>query len=93
MFVMTKIRYALRIRGRVQGVSFRASARELAEELGLTGWVRNDPDDSVVCEVEGEPRHVLSFRFWCESGPMGADVTELEEGEIPTQEDLDFRIL
>jgi len=42
------------VKGRVQGVGFRYSAMEAAEELGIKGFVRNMPDGSVYIEAEGE---------------------------------------
>ena len=45
----------IRVTGRVQGVSFRFHAEQEAQRLGLTGWVRNEPDGSVALHVEGEP--------------------------------------
>ena len=45
-----RVRYA----GRVQGVGFRATARSVMSRFPLTGWVRNDPDETVLLEVQGE---------------------------------------
>lgn len=44
--------------GRVQNVGFRYSARQIAEELGLTGWVRNMDDGKVAMEVQGSPENI-----------------------------------
>ena len=50
---MAEIRRRVRFHGRVQGVGFRYTARFAAESLGLTGWVKNEWDGSVLMEVEG----------------------------------------
>ncbi len=42
------IAFRIKVTGRVQGVFFRASTKEKAEELGINGWVRNEPDGSVL---------------------------------------------
>ncbi len=47
--------------GRVQGVGFRATALALAQSHGLTGWVRNESDGSVMLEVQGEPAPVAAY--------------------------------
>ena len=54
-------RLRVRFVGRVQGVGFRWTALMVARRLSLTGWVRNEPDGSVVAEVQGEPAHVGAF--------------------------------
>lgn len=51
---MPVIRLAIRFSGRVQGVGFRATARHIAREHSVSGWVRNDADGSVTMEVEGD---------------------------------------
>ena len=69
--------------GRVQGVSFRASAAEDARHLGVTGWIRNHPGGlSVEGEVQGDPVAVEAFIAWCKSGPPHSRVDEVvvEEG-------------
>lgn len=50
-----KIRQQLRFSGRVQGVGFRYTAQYTAQQFGLTGWVYNDYDGSVLMEVQGKP--------------------------------------
>jgi acylphosphatase len=88
-------RARVRIRGRVQGVFFRAEARARAESLGLTGWIRNDPDGSVCALFEGEPERVESMIGWCRRGPGGAHVDEVEISEEagPPSEGSGFRVL
>lgn len=44
--------------GRVQGVGFRATVRSISHRHGLTGWVRNEPDGSVLAELQGSPEHI-----------------------------------
>ena len=55
------VRVNVRFEGRVQGVGFRATARWIAERHPVTGWVRNEPDGSVVLEVQGETGVVEAF--------------------------------
>lgn len=66
------------VRGRVQGVYFRASTRDRARQLGLAGWVRNCADGSVELVAEGENAKLEQFITWCHSGPRGAAVSGVE---------------
>lgn len=63
------------VAGRVQGVFFRASAREQAHRLGLTGYARNLTDGRVEVLACGAPDAVAEFRDWLRHGPSSADVT------------------
>lgn len=54
-------RLRLRFVGQVQGVGFRWTSQGVARELGLTGWVRNEPDGTVTAEIQGAPSHVGAF--------------------------------
>jgi acylphosphatase len=82
---LTRVR--VRIRGRVQGVFFRAEARSRAESLGVAGWIRNADDGSVEAVFEGNDGQVESLVEWCRRGPAGARVEEVEVGlEEPTGE-------
>jgi len=62
------------ISGRVQGVWFRASTREVAQRLGIIGWVRNMPDGSVETHIQGDDNAVEQMLDWCRQGPPGARV-------------------
>jgi acylphosphatase len=71
-------RVELVVRGRVQGVFYRASARDVAERLGLTGEVRNLPDGRVEAIAEGERERLEEFIDWCRRGPPMAEVEEVQ---------------
>jgi acylphosphatase len=91
---MARIRAHVWISGRVQGVFFRANTKELADELGLTGWVRNLPDGRVEAVFEGEEDAVKEAIEWCKRGPPLASVEKVEvRYEQPTGEFRGFRIL
>ena len=68
----------VRITGRVQGVGFRAWTREEAERLGLTGWVRNEPDGSVLALLAGPPAGISQMLERFRHGPPGASVSGAE---------------
>ena len=81
--------YAL-VRGRVQGVGFRAATLREACLLSLTGWVRNTPDLAVEVSAEGRPEQLRAFEDFLRHGPRGAHVTGFDvhrqpaKGEFPT---------
>ncbi len=54
-------RFRIRFYGRVQGVGFRYTAYHTAQSLNLTGWVENEFDGTVLCEVQGERAAVDEF--------------------------------
>ena len=70
-------RLVVKVAGRVQGVLFRHSARTHAEKLGLTGFVKNEPDGSVAIVAEGEDAALNEFLEWCRRGPPLARVDEV----------------
>jgi acylphosphatase len=72
---MTSTAVQVRVSGRVQGVAFRWEAQHAAEKLGVTGWVRNEPDGSVTAHVEGEPDAVNDMVVWLRTGPPAARVS------------------
>lgn len=76
-------RTSLRIKGRVQGVFFRESARREAERLGLKGFVRNLDDGSVEAVAEGPRGALEQFISWCHRGPPAARVDEIRATEEP----------
>ncbi len=71
------IRAHVFISGRVQGVFYRASTRDIAEQLGLKGWVRNTSDGRVEALFEGEETAVKEIISWCRKGPRSAEVSDV----------------
>lgn len=73
------------IRGQVQGVFFRASAREQALRLGLTGWVRNQLDGSVASLACGRAEALAEYERWLWQGPAAARVAQVSGQDAPEQ--------
>jgi len=82
------------VRGRVQGVGFRLYVRDLAQRMGLSGWVRNLPDGrSVEAVVQGEAANLERFLVEVRQGPPGSYVGEWEEAAEPPEPELEgFRV-
>lgn len=72
------VHYNLLIKGRVQGVYYRASAKQAAEKLGVSGFVLNQPDGSVYLEAEGDKQQLNLLIEWCKKGPAGARVDDVQ---------------
>ncbi len=72
-------RLYLKISGQVQMVGFRSATLQMAEELGLTGWVRNTKNEGVEILAEGEEEDLNKLLKWALHGPEGAEVKELRE--------------
>ena len=83
----------IRIYGKVQGVWFRASTKQKADELGLEGIVKNEADGSVYVEVRGEEASLQQFIDWCSEGPDLAIVKEVRTEEMERKNFLGFEIL
>ena len=66
------------VSGDVQGVFFRDSTRQKAQQLGLSGWVKNLPDGRVEALFEGPSQEVREMVRWCEQGPPHAAVENVE---------------
>lgn len=66
------------VSGKVQGVFFRSGTRDKAQELGITGWVRNLDDERVEAVFEGEREAVEKMTGWCRRGPPYAHVENVE---------------
>ena len=81
------------VRGRVQGVFFRAATQREARRLGVSGWVKNRSDGAVEILAEGEESALRELCIWAERGPTGARVDDVQtrfhgySGDHP-----DFRI-
>ena len=78
------------VKGRVQGVSFRAYAVETATELGLTGWVKNSHDGGVEILAEGKKDAVEKLIEWCKDGPPVASVRSVHVEWEPFSGDIEY---
>lgn len=81
------------VKGMVQGVYFRATAKSVAASMGLKGQVKNLPDGHVWIAAEGPATAMKEFIDWCRIGPTGAKVSGLDITEGPLQHYTDFSIL
>ncbi len=80
------------VSGRVQGVAFRASARDAARHLGLTGFARNLSDGRVEVVACGECQRVKQLQGWLERGPRWARVEKVIAEEMLERDFDDFEI-
>lgn len=68
----------LLIKGKVQGVFYRASAKEVADQLQLTGWVKNTREGNVEAMATGSNEQLQQFISWCKQGPSRAVVNDVQ---------------
>jgi len=80
----------LRISGRVHGVFFRESMRLRAEQLNVTGWVRNCADGTVEAIAQGDAFEVGRLIEWAQRGPDAAKVDSVEIESI--EDDVHYAI-
>ena len=83
---------SITVSGKVQGVFYRQSTREKATKLGITGFVKNMPDDTVYIEATGAKEQLDEFKTWCKQGPPKASVTNIDIKELSLQHFSHFRI-
>ena len=74
---MLVVRLRVVVSGRVQGVWFRESCRREATAAGVSGWVRNRADGSVLAVLEGEDAPVARVLSWMRHGPPHAEVSDV----------------
>jgi acylphosphatase len=90
---MEEARAHLFIDGRVQGVFYRAFTREVAQTLGLSGWVKNLRDGKVEAVFEGEKKVIQKAIQECYAGPPGARVSNIDiQWELYTGNENGFSI-
>ena len=88
-----KKHFTILISGHVQDVWFRDSAKEVADDLGLAGFVRNEPDGRVYIEVEGAETDLQKFIEWCHKGPRYAQVQDVAVTEGALSGDTQFNVI
>ncbi len=81
------------VSGEVHGVFFRQSTKELAQKLGLVGWVKNTADGTVEIMAGGEKNKLDQLIAWCRKGPPFAKVEKVKVEWKKNLEDFeDFSI-
>lgn len=87
------LRVRVRIRGKVQGVFYRAETSRTAKYFNLCGYVRNMKDGSVEAVFEGEKENVMAAVDWCQKGPPLAIVEKVDLDWEPPEETKEFKIV
>lgn len=82
---MPMVRKQIRFTGRVQGVGFRATARGIARRHPVSGWVRNEPDGSVLLEVQGDSAAAGAFLHDLRAA-LGAHISGESSADAPLRE-------
>jgi acylphosphatase len=81
------------IKGRVQGVFFRATAKDVADEIGVKGWVKNTEEGHVEIMGSGTDEQLQKFVDWCKVGPRKAIVTSVTSTQMPDQYFDEFKVV
>lgn len=91
--VTTEKGIKIRVLGRVQGVSFRNTAKRKAINLGINGFVQNQSDGSVLIQAEGDSENLEKFVEWCHEGSYHSRVKECQVEDVTMEEYFDFKII
>lgn len=82
----------IKIYGLVQGVFFRAGAKDKADTLNIKGFIKNMPDGSVYIEAEGRKNNLDEFLSWCKKGPDLSKVERIKTSEGPLKNFNSFEV-
>ena len=83
----------LTIKGKVQGVFYRATAKDVADQLAIKGWIKNLPGDNVEIRATSTEELLQKFIDWCKQGPPKARVDDVIVEELSLEVFNDFRII
>ncbi len=83
----------LKITGKVQGVFFRASAKDIASLQKICGWIKNANDDTVEALITGEKEDVEAFILWSKQGPEKANVKHVKVTDMELKEFDSFKVI
>ena len=83
----------LTIKGKVQGVFYRATAKDVADLTGVKGWVKNLPDKNVEITATASEEALQKFISWCKQGPPKAKVEDVIVEELSLEEFSHFKII
>jgi acylphosphatase len=83
----------IKISGKVQGVFFRATAKEIARLHGISGWIKNTYDNKVEALITGKSEDIDKFISWCRQGPEKAYVENVAVTDTHLQNFRGFEII
>ena len=83
----------LEIAGKVQGVFFRATAKDIAKLHKITGWIKNTKDNKVEAIITGETENVEAFILWSRKGPQKARVQHVKVTEMNLKKFDSFEVI
>ena len=83
----------LTIKGKVQGVFYRATAKDVADQLGVKGWIKNLPNNNVEIRATASEELLQKLIAWCKQGPPKARVEDVIVEELGLEEFSGFRII
>ena len=83
----------LTIKGKVQGVFYRATAKDVADQLGVKGWIKNLPNNNVEIRATASEELLQKLIAWCKQGPPKARVEDVIVEELSLEEFSGFRII
>lgn len=81
------------IEGKVQGVYFRATAKDVADEIGVTGWIKNTEEGNVEITASGDNEQLQKFIAWCKIGPRRAIVSGVQVKNIEEKSFESFNVI
>lgn len=81
------------VKGKVQGVFFRAEAKENADRLGVKGWIKNREDGNVEVMAKGSEEALNAFIAWCRTGSKKAAVTDVIVTPLRIEDFESFEII
>lgn len=84
--------FNIKIIGFVQGIYYRATAKEKADQLGIKGFAQNEKDGSVYIEAEGEKESLDKFIEWCQQGPELAKVDQVKFEKSKIKNFAEFKV-
>lgn len=83
------VQYEITVTGRVQGVGYRYFAVQKANEMGITGWVKNTVDGSVIIVAQGIEEEIKTFIDYLYIGPTSARVNQISKVKFNTSANFD----
>jgi acylphosphatase len=81
------------VKGKVQGVYYRVTTKAVADQLGVRGSIKNEPNGDVFIEAEADNTTLDMFLDWCHEGPENAKVTAVETNEGELKNYRNFEVL